>query len=104
MKSLHSTPNSVSVDVRVGRLIMIRRAVNRLSVLELSNISKVPPEIIEDFESGSLRPNPLQLAKLSECLSIPIDWFFSNWNADAVQLPIPSALPDNLSDYNDNCR
>jgi ribosome-binding protein aMBF1 (putative translation factor) len=102
MISVSSSANSAVMGVRVGKLIMIRRLAIDLSILDLSNISNVPSEIIEDFESGSLRPEPVQLAKLSECLSIPIDWFFSNRNADVAPLQIQITLAGDLSSHNDN--
>jgi len=91
-----------SIDVPVGKLIMMRRLAIELSVIDLASISNVPSDIIQGFEKGSVHPSPLQLAKLSDCLSIPIDWFFSNRNADAAPLQVQIALEGDLSHSNDN--
>ena len=102
MISVSSSANSALMGARVGKLIMMRRMAIDLSLLDLSNISNVPCEIIEGFENGSLRPEPVQLAKLSECLSISIHWFFSNWNADVAPLHIQITFSGDLSSHNDN--
>ena len=61
------------IDKFSERLTEIRTEKNYTD-WDLSNRTQIPIAAIRGFEQGSLRPSLNQLIRLSEALSITIDW------------------------------
>ncbi|MFT5509303.1 MAG: ribosome-binding protein aMBF1 (putative translation factor) [Hyphomicrobiaceae bacterium] len=67
------------VDVQVGQAMQSRRVERGLSVQYLSQISKISEGRLARFEQGSARARVAELAKIADCLAVPIGVFFQDW-------------------------
>jgi hypothetical protein len=71
-----ATKSSRLIDAYVGRRARERRLELGLSCEVVAETVLLPPEAIRDFEVGSLRLDPVELADVAAALHIPVRYFY----------------------------
>ena len=70
------------IDVYVGRRARERRLELGLSCEVVAKMVSLSPEAVRDFEVGSLRLEPAELADVAAALQIPVRYFYCETKQD----------------------
>jgi transcriptional regulator with XRE-family HTH domain len=75
-----------SIDIAVGRRLKLLRLLTNLAIDDLSRCLGVDAQTITQYEAGESRLKPIQITKLADRLQVPLHWFFSGFEDDALEL------------------
>ena len=91
MQSKHAPRSANPVDVHVGTRLRLRRQVLKMSQERLGDSLGVTFQQIQKYERGANRVGASRLWKMSQVLSVPVEFFFEGLNTD---LPLEGVAED----------